>query len=103
VLLLGNEDFAGANLRIVDGDTTAYVVRRSVSLSGSPRDFVTLLPLSDEARGVTTDGLEYAVDDATLQRADSLGVSNELVGSDATVSVGDGVLLVVHQPRPSGQ
>lgn len=102
ILLLGNDAFAAVDLRLVDGDVEVHVVRRSLRLAGKPGDFVTLLPLTDEARGVTTDGLEYALSDATLTRADSLGVSNELVGSEATVAVREGALLVAHQPRPRG-
>ncbi len=100
VLLLGNEAFAVVSLRLIAGHAEAHVVRRSVRLRGATGEYVSLLPLSDEAGGVTTDGLKYALADAVLYRADSLGVSNEMVAPEASVQVGVGVLLVVHVRGP---
>ncbi len=99
VLLLGSDEFANVALRLVEGRGEAHVVRRSQTLRGEAGDYVSLLPLTDEARGVTTAGLEYALDNATLVRADSRGVSNALVAAEATVSLREGVLLVTHQHR----
>jgi thiamine pyrophosphokinase len=43
---------------------------------------------------VTTSGLRYALAGATLDRGPTLGLSNELVSPEATVTVGDGALIV---------
>ncbi|MEE8457098.1 MAG: thiamine diphosphokinase [Acidimicrobiia bacterium] len=55
---------------------------------------VTLLPVGD-ARGVTTTGLKWPLDKATLERGTSRGVSNESVSDHVTVEVGRGSVLVV--------
>lgn len=102
VLLLGNDEFAGARLRLVDGSDEAHVVRDEIRLTGIAGDYVTLLPLTDRAAGVRTGGLRWELHNATLHRADSLGVSNELVGESARVAVREGVLLVAHHHRSRG-
>jgi thiamine pyrophosphokinase len=57
---------------------------------------VSLLPLAGDALGVTTSGLEYALDTETLHFAATRGVSNTLLGTTATVQITAGLLLVVH-------
>ena len=42
-----------------------------------------------------TDGLRWALVDATLAAGTTRGVSNELAAATATVSVGDGVVAVL--------
>ncbi len=96
LLLLGSDDFAAARLRLVDGADEAHVVRDQVTLAGEPHELVSLLPLTHDASGVTTEGLRYPLVDATLPRASTLGVSNEMTAAAARVSLRGGVLLVAH-------
>ncbi len=64
-------------------------------LHGLPGEYVTLLALTDTATDVRGEGLRYPLPD-TFSRGDSRGVSNELVAPDARVSLGEGLLLVIH-------
>jgi thiamine pyrophosphokinase len=66
-------------------------------VEGEPQDSVSIFPLSGPATGVTLEGMEYPLDDASLEPGDTLGFHNELIGSEATVSVGKGAVLVVHE------
>lgn len=50
----------------------------------------------ETAFGVTETGLEYPLDDATLSNRTSLGLSNELIGKPASVSVERGTLYIFH-------
>lgn len=68
-------------------------------IEGEPGDFVSLFPLGEAAEGVSTDGLRFALADETLRLGASRGLSNELLGRRARVSVHRGHLLVVHTPR----
>ena len=52
--------------------------------------------------GVTTSGLAYPLSDATLEQGPTRGLSNEMLGEEATVSVGSGRLAVVHTHRTQG-
>ncbi len=86
-------------VQIVDAGYELTVVSDSATVTGHPGDVVTLLAISDIVKGVRTDGLEYAADGVTFQRGSSLGVSNVMLGGSARVSVGSGLLLLIHVCR----
>ncbi|KIL38805.1 thiamine pyrophosphokinase [Gordoniibacillus kamchatkensis] len=56
---------------------------------------VSLLPLSAEVTGITLEGFQYPLRDATLRIGQSLGVSNVLLAEEGTVRVRTGLLLVI--------
>jgi thiamine pyrophosphokinase len=41
--------------------------------------------------------MEYLLENASLEPGDTLGFHNELIDREATVSVGEGAVLVVHE------
>jgi thiamine pyrophosphokinase len=69
----------------------------SRTVQGDPQDSVSIFPLSGPATGVTLESMEYPLENASLKPGDTLGFHNELIGREATVSVGEGALLVVHE------
>lgn len=97
VLLLADVSIVGLPVRLVHGPTTVRVVGngRVLDIEGAVGDLVTLLPVAGAASGVTTAGLRWELHDATLALGRSRGLSNEVTRSPASVSVADGVLLVV--------
>jgi thiamine pyrophosphokinase len=66
-------------------------------VAGSARDSVSIFPLSGPATGVTLEGMSYPLEDADLYPGDTLGFHNELIGTEARVSVERGALLVVQE------
>jgi len=63
-----------------------------------PRDryaFCSLLPVSEEVTGVTLYGFRYPLNEATLKRGDTWGISNEWQADQAVIVIRSGVLLVV--------
>lgn len=56
---------------------------------------ITLLAVGGPATGVTTTGLRWALDDATLLPDTTRGVSNVLIAPAATIEVGHGIVVVV--------
>jgi len=58
VLLLGMPELAQVPAKIVSGGTEVWLLRggRAQQLQGQPGDIVTLLPLGQDAVGITTDG-----------------------------------------------
>ena len=60
---------------------------------------VSVFSAVDESRGVTELGMEYPLDDAVLTNRTTWGLSNELTGSEASVSVKEGTLYVFHPVR----
>ncbi|HEY6689646.1 MAG TPA: thiamine diphosphokinase [Rubrobacter sp.] len=67
------------------------------TVEGVPEDSISIFPLSGPAAGVTIEGMEYPLKNASLEPGDTLGFHNELIGREATVSVGEGAILVIHE------
>ena len=101
VAVIAAPRFAGVEIDAIFGDAQVAVVqggRPPHAVRGEPGSIVTLLPIGGDARGITTTGLEYPLDDEDLPAGTTRGVSNVLVGERATVELARGTLLVV-QPE----
>lgn len=101
-LLLTHPDWAGFDLQAFVGDARVLVVRSTVELTGRVGSLVSLLAPAGVARGVSTRGLRWELDDAELRPGSTHGVSNEMTATTATVSLRDGVLLTI-QPHALDQ
>lgn len=99
VALLAHPSLRGVDAVIEDVGYRIWLVRGSSSWRGDAGDCVTLLAVGGDAHGVTTQGLRYALQDGTLAHGSSLGVSNEMTGPQAEVSIARGSVLVIHQYR----
>jgi thiamine pyrophosphokinase len=100
VMLLAIPELEGIATRVLDGNQEVALVRDDVLIDGRPGDTISLLPLTADAVGVCTEGLEYPLRDSTLKFGAARGVSNVLVGSQARVRVGEGLLLLIHSHQP---
>ncbi|MDD6282863.1 MAG: thiamine diphosphokinase [Oribacterium sp.] len=69
----------------------------SVCFSGTMQGYLSVFSLTDTSEGVTETGLKYVVEDVTLNNLTPTGLSNEFVGTEATVSVRNGTLLLVYE------
>ncbi len=76
-------------------DTDVTVVHEQVELTGTAGALCSLLPLGGPAVGVVTDGLRFPLRRETLPPGTTRGVSNEFLGTRATVSLESGVLLAI--------
>lgn len=97
LLLLADPVLDELEVRIVSGGTSVRIVHGggSLALDGARGHLVSLLPIGGDAAGVTTTGLRWALHGATLPIGASRGISNEIVTTPASVSLEDGILLVV--------
>lgn len=104
--LLTLPSLAAIDARIVS-DTARIRVLSAPSPAGDPvmatldgriGDVVSLFPVGDPANGVTTDGLRFALSDATLLPGRTRGLSNVRMAARATVAIASGRLLVVEAP-----
>ena len=71
----------------------------AIEIKGRPGDVVSLFPFGGQVAAVTTTGLKYPLSSQPMSPYAALGVSNELLGSGATVAATGGALLVVHPRR----
>jgi thiamine pyrophosphokinase len=96
-ILLAAERIGLRSTVVADQGRMFVIEAGSRTVQGDPQDSVSILPLSGSAAGVTLEGMEYPLENASLEPGDTLGFHNELIGNEATVSVGEGALLVVHE------
>jgi thiamine pyrophosphokinase len=97
LLLLTLPALHDVEVRLVHESGEVFVARKHSPLTGTPGDYVSLLPISDRVEGVATAGLRYPLHGETLHRGSTRGVSNELTESQAWISVSAGLLLVCHE------
>ncbi|MFM8304148.1 MAG: thiamine diphosphokinase [Actinomycetota bacterium] len=97
-LVLAIEDFADLELDALVGTARITVVRSRTELHGRPGALCSLLPVGGVARAVHTDGLRFPLHGEDLLPGSTRGISNELLGTTAVVTVGEGVVLAV-QPH----
>jgi thiamine pyrophosphokinase len=96
-ILLAAERIGLRSTVVADHGEMFVIEAGSRTVRGDPRDSVSIFPLSGPATGVTLEGMEYPLQNASLEPGDTLGFHNELTGRKATVSVEEGALLVVHE------
>ena len=90
----------GRTVRIFADGQTLAIVRDHIVLDGPVTRTVSLIPLTPTVDGITTTGLAYPLECATLYFERSRGVSNVVTHMPASVLVQSGVLLVVQHEHP---
>jgi thiamine pyrophosphokinase len=95
VVVLAAEGYGDIAVEGLVGSARLTVVRGTRTLGGAVGEMVSLLAMLGPARGVTTSGLAYPLDDETLHPGSARGVSNRFVTVQATVTVDEGVLVAV--------
>lgn len=97
VYLMALPILQGCDVRMVAGKQETWLIGAGThEIEGTAGDTVSLIPLTGTVRGVQTDGLHYPLRDEDLLFGPARGVSNVMNGEHASVTVRDGVLLVVH-------
>lgn len=89
---------AGMSVQLVGADSVVRVLvgPGELDLPLLDKGTVSVFSAVDESHGVSEQGMEYPLRDAVLTNRTVLGLSNELIGQPASVSVKDGTLYVFH-------
>lgn len=97
VNLLGIGVEEGVSIRLVDKYNHIRMTDACIEIKKSNQfgDYVSVLPVKGDAKGVTLEGMRYSLQDADIACFSSLGVSNEIVEDTAKISVKQGTLLVI--------
>lgn len=86
---------SGVKGMIADEHNEIEMINSSISLKRETGVKVSLLPVGGNVTGVTTEGLYYPLNNATLEFGSTQGVSNEFSEETASVTIIDGLLLVI--------
>ncbi|HEX9018298.1 MAG TPA: thiamine diphosphokinase [Anaerolineaceae bacterium] len=105
IFLLGLPELMDVEARLEDGREEIFLVRPADDaeaggvIDGQPGDTVSLLPLDGPAGGIRTSGLYYPLRGETLYPERTRGVSNQMVDSQARVTLETGRLICIHTRR----
>lgn len=97
--LMLRPELAGLDARLEDGREEVFMIRERAEIHGRKGDIVSLLPWNGPAEGVSTQALRYPLRDETLYPDHTRGISNEMQGDTAQVSLRAGILLCIHMRR----
>ncbi len=79
-------------------DFTATVIENSsLHFCEKATGYISVFSVTTKCKGVTLKGLSYSIENTVLNSSFPLGVSNEFLNTDATVTVNKGSLLVIWQ------
>lgn len=71
------------------------ITNRKLSFDPIPSGYVSVFSYTEKSEGVYLHGLKYKLENATLTNTFPLGVSNEFIGKESSISVRAGTLLIV--------
>ncbi|HHW32206.1 MAG TPA: thiamine diphosphokinase [Clostridiaceae bacterium] len=95
IFLLKKMTDRGVKGYIIDENNEITLIDKFIRLNKQENTKVTLLPLTEKVEGITTKGLLYPLENATLEIGPSRGLSNEFIEDVAEVSIKKGLLLVI--------
>ena len=99
IALLNNTRHSPLDIRLDDGVEALFLCRDQVQVHGRSGDLVSLIPWQGAASNVQTQNLKWPLKNETLYPDKTRGISNEMLGDTASISIGSGLLLIVHRRR----
>jgi thiamine pyrophosphokinase len=98
LLLPAASEFSKVTIRLIDGHQEIILLRGRGELifNGKKGDMLSIVPLGQDAYGVTLRGLKYPLEDDVLKFGATQGISNVLIDNTATVYLKKGLLFCIH-------
>jgi thiamine pyrophosphokinase len=97
IMLLTDPRLSPFDMRLDDGVEEIQLCRERVEVQGRAGDLVSLIPWQGVVFGIRTEGLRWPLHRETLYPDKTRGISNEMIGDAASVSMESGLLLIVHR------
>lgn len=86
---------AGKKGKIVDEHNEIIFAERENVIYGEKGDIVSIIPVGQNMCGITTNGLDYPLDNENLIFGESKGISNVMTSGKCTISIASGTGLIV--------
>jgi thiamine pyrophosphokinase len=106
ILLPAGRAFADMQIRLIDEAQEMTLIHsgQTLQIEGHVGDTLSLIPLAGDATGITTQGLEYPLLGETLPFGVTRGISNVMLGDQASISLEAGILLcvLIHLEKTGG-
>lgn len=80
---------------IIDAYNEIYYCNQNFNLNGYKGQNLSIIPISDEVTGITTEGLDYPLINETLYFKESRGVSNVIMSDKVHISVVSGEFFII--------
>lgn len=88
----------GAVGYLCDGASLIFVIKNEeISFQPTMEGYLSLFTLGQEAKGVSIRGMKYPLDNYTMRNDFPIGISNEFIGEQGSVTVEDGELVGIVQ------
>ncbi len=97
ISLLTDPRLSSFDVRLDDGVEEIILCRDQAEVHGRSGDIVSLIPWHGAVYEVQTQHLKWALHKETLYPDKTRGISNEMTDETASVSIGSGLLLIVHR------
>lgn len=86
---------AGVKGVIINQNNFAFLISDHIELQRKDGFILSLIPATAKVEGITTKGLAYPLQDATMSMGTGLGISNEFISEKAEVTIKKGRLYVI--------
>jgi thiamine pyrophosphokinase len=97
IALLTDRRLSNIDIRLDDGVEESFLCLDQVQVRGRSGDIVSLIPWGGAVSEVQTTNLKWPLHKETLYPDRTRGISNEMLGESASISIGSGLLLIVHR------
>lgn len=87
----------GVDAVIYDENNKIQIINHSLTLSKSKQygKYVSLIPFSDVVTGITLTGFVYNLQEATMIKEETIGISNEMREEECHITIKTGYLMVM--------
>lgn len=87
---------AGIRAVLLDANNRVRMIKDTCPMKRTEEyKYVSLIPYTNEVTGVTLSGFLYPAEQLTLTAGESIGVSNQLIKQEGTITIKSGLLLVI--------
>jgi len=83
-------------IKVIEGNKEIFILNKEIIINGQIGDEISIIPINNKLEGITTEGLEYQLNNELLSFGSTRGVSNVMNKSSVKISIIKGVALIEH-------